>query len=124
MQIPTQEVLATSEVVNFKLHVGRGCFLNGGALSRAESHLRTGSAGHGWPGRALGGQPGQGHLPDRFTGSIGLREMSHNLKSRQSPFSTQGDCRSPPSPLKADVCFSSQSLQHPSLSACGGGPGR
>lgn len=52
------------------------------------------------------------------------REMSRNLKSWQSPFSTQGRCRSPPSPLKADVCFSSQSLQHPSLSASGGGPGR
>lgn len=84
MQIPIPEVLATSEMVSFKLHVGRGCFLNGEALPRAESHLRTGSAGHEWPGRALGGQPGKGRLSDKFTGFIRLHEMSQNLKSQQS----------------------------------------
>lgn len=68
MQIPIHN-MATSEMVNFKLPVGRGCFLNGEALPRAESHLRIGSAGHEWPGRALGGQPGQGHLLDKFTKS-------------------------------------------------------
>lgn len=50
MQTPTQEVLARSEIVNFKLPVGeavfwRGRFLNGEALCRAETRLRYGSAG-------------------------------------------------------------------------------
>lgn len=103
MQIPIPEVLATSEMVSFKLHVGRGCFLNGEALPRAESHLRVGSAGHEWPGRALGGQPGQGCLSDKFTGSIRLREMSQNLKSLQSLSQARGTVGVFP-PLSKLVC--------------------